>query len=66
MKAIRDRLAISQTDMKRLLSFKGDYSRISEFELGRRQAPIVVLLAYARVAKVPLEEIVDDDLELTI
>ena len=65
LKAIRERLGVSQTGMKRLLNFKGAYGRISEFELGKRQPTIPVLLSYARVAQVPLEEIVDDELELT-
>ena len=51
--------------MKRLLNFKGYYGRISEYEIGRRQLTILVLLSYARIAKVPLEEIVDDDMELS-
>jgi hypothetical protein len=51
---------------KRLLNFEGDYSRISEFELGRRMPPLKVLLSYARAARIPLEEIVDDEMGLTI
>jgi transcriptional regulator with XRE-family HTH domain len=64
LKAIRERLGLSQTGMKRLLNFEGDYTRISEFELGRRAPNMIVLLAYARAAKVPLEQLVDDELEL--
>ena len=66
LKAIREHLGVSQTGMKRLLNFKGHYTRISDFELGKKQPAIIVLLSYARVASVPLEEIVDDELELTI
>ena len=66
VKAIREHFGVSQAGMKRLLNFKGGYERISEFEVGKRQPSIIVLLAYARAARVPLEEIVDDDLELTI
>ncbi len=66
LKAIREHLGVSQTGMKQLLNFDGDYTRISEFELGRRMPPLKVLLSYSRVARIPLEEIVDDDLELTI
>ena len=50
--------------MKRLLNFKGQYGRISEYELGKRQPTITVLLSYARAANIPLEQIVDDELEL--
>jgi transcriptional regulator with XRE-family HTH domain len=66
LKAIRERLGVSQIGMKRLLKFKGEYGRISEFELGKRVPIMTVLLSYARVAGIPLEQIVDDDLELTI
>ena len=66
LKAIRERLGVSQTGMKRLLNFKGPYSRISEFEIGRRMPPLKVLLSYARAAHIPLEQIVDDQLELKL
>ena len=66
LKAIRERLGLSQSQMVRRLNFKGEYSRISEWELGRRNPSVKVLLSYARAAKVPLEEIVDDEMELTI
>jgi len=41
------------------------YKRISEYESGRREPSLLVLLAYARVAGIHLEEIVDDKLELS-
>jgi len=47
LKAIRERLGVSQTGMKQLLNFKGDYGRVSEWELGKRQPTIPVLLSYA-------------------
>jgi len=37
---------------------------ISEYERGRREPPLVVLLQYARLAEVPLENLVDDGLNL--
>jgi transcriptional regulator with XRE-family HTH domain len=66
LRAIRQRLGLSQTGMLRKLKLNCAYGRISEFERGKRQPTIVVLLAYARAAKVPLEEIIDDEMELTI
>ena len=66
LRAVRDHLGVSQTGMKELLNFNSPYGRISEYERGKRQPTILTLLAYARVAKVPLEEIVDDELELSI
>lgn len=43
---------------------KMHYNRISEYELDKRQPPLRVLLAYARVAGVHLEVLVDDKLDL--
>lgn len=37
---------------------------ISQYEQGKREPPLLVLLAYARVAGVPMEMLVDDDLDL--
>jgi transcriptional regulator with XRE-family HTH domain len=65
LKAIRQHLGVSQTGLMPLINFNGYYGRISEYELGKRQPTILVLLAYARAAGVPLEQIVDDELELT-
>ena len=65
VKAIRHHLGVSQTGMLRLINYNGYYHRISEFERGKRVPTVLTLLAYARAAKVPLEELVDDELELT-
>ncbi len=40
------------------------YSRVSEFELSRREPSLLTLLAYARVAGLHLEVLVDDNIEL--
>lgn len=37
---------------------------VSEYERGRREPLLVVLLYYARLAEVPLENLVDDSLSL--
>lgn len=39
---------------------------ISQYEQGKREPPLLVLLAYARVAGVIMEMLVDDDLDLPI
>jgi transcriptional regulator with XRE-family HTH domain len=59
--AIRRHLGLSQIRMVHLLGTDLAYHRISEFESGRREPDVLVLLAYARAAKVPLENLVDDD-----
>ena len=63
---IRKSLALSQSQMLKRLGFEDviDYRRISEFELGDAEPPLPVLLRYSRVARVRLEDLVDDKLEL--
>jgi len=39
-------------------------SNISQYEHGDRVPPLLVVLQYARVAGISMEEIVDDDLNL--
>lgn len=63
---IRRKLGLSQTKMLRLLKVDASYNRVSEFERGARFPGVLILLAYARVARVPLEQIVDDDLKLSM
>jgi transcriptional regulator with XRE-family HTH domain len=62
--AIRQRLALSQSQLAKRINPQMHYGRVSEYELGKRQPPIVVLLAYARVASIPLENIIDDKINL--
>lgn len=66
LRAIRDALGLSQTAMLRHLGAEDliDYTRISEFETGKREPPLKILLLYARAANVCMEVIVDDDLDL--
>jgi transcriptional regulator with XRE-family HTH domain len=64
---IRQRLDLSQTQMFRRLGATRSriyVSHISGYELGTREPPLDVLLQYARVAGVPMEALVDDELGL--
>ena len=63
---IRNALGLSQIQLVKLMGIDGmlAYHRISEYESGRREPSLWVLLAYGRVAGVHLEEIIDDKLEL--
>lgn len=61
---IRQWLGLSQPEMVERLGLQVDYTLISMYERNKREPPLNVLLAYARVAEVPLEQIVDDALEL--
>jgi len=40
------------------------YTKISHYELGRREPPLPVLLEYARAANVYVEVLIDDSLDL--
>lgn len=63
---IRQALGLSQSEMLKRLGFEDvlDYKRISEYELGKNEPPLAVLLSYARLAGVCLDRLVDDDLDL--
>lgn len=67
LRQIRLSLNLTQEQMFRRLGdtktalYEG---HITEYESGRREPPIQVLLRYARVAGVPMEMLADDELEL--
>jgi hypothetical protein len=42
------------------------YHRVSEYESGRRDPNLMVLLRYARLANVSVESLIDDELELPL
>jgi transcriptional regulator with XRE-family HTH domain len=62
--AIRQRLNMSQTEMARALQLKVHYSAVSNYELGTREPDLIIVLRYSRLAGVPMETIVDDQLNL--
>jgi len=66
LRAIRDALGISQTAMLKRLGAEDliEYNRISEFESGKREPPLLILLRYARVANVSTDVLIDDELDL--
>ena len=63
---IRTALGLSQPDMFNRLGVEHliDYTKISTYELGKREPPLMVLLEYARVANVLMEVLADDNLNL--
>jgi transcriptional regulator with XRE-family HTH domain len=63
---IRLALGLSQPEMHRRLGLEDEveYTNISKYELGRNEPPLNTLLRYARIARVHLEDIVDDELDL--
>jgi len=65
--AVRRSFGLTQPQMAQRLgvpSYVLFYHRISEFEHGRRIPNVLVLLAYARAANIPLEALVNDEIEL--
>jgi transcriptional regulator with XRE-family HTH domain len=55
---------MSQTEMARALQLKVHYSAVSNYELGTREPDLIIVLRYSRLAGVPMEMIVDDQLSL--
>jgi transcriptional regulator with XRE-family HTH domain len=43
-----------------------EHTTISKYELNKNEPPLAILLAYARLAEIPVEHIIDDELEITI
>ena len=66
LRAIRDALGLSQTGMLKLLGAEDliEYNRISEFESGKGEPPLRILLQYARIANVWTDVLIDDELDL--
>ena len=61
---IREALGLSQQEMAERLEHELTNKNISKYERARSVPPIEVVLAYARVSNVIMEQIVDDDLDL--
>ena len=63
---IRQTLELSQSEMVKQMGVADmiHYTNISKYELDKNEPPLEVLLAYAKLAHVHLEEIVDDDIDL--
>ena len=63
---IRNLLGLSQTEMLKRLGVEDliNYKQISKYETGVSEPPLVILLAYARVANISTDVLIDDDLDL--
>jgi transcriptional regulator with XRE-family HTH domain len=66
LRAIREAFGISQSELLKRLGAEEliEYNRISEFETGKREPPLRIILLYARLANVWMDVLVDDDLDL--
>ena len=64
--AIRTALGLSQTQTVKSLGAEEMIvpGQVSEFETGKREPSLIVLLRYARLANVCVDTLIDDDLDL--
>jgi transcriptional regulator with XRE-family HTH domain len=63
---IRNALGLSQQQLHKRLGVEDliEYNEISKYELGKREPILKILLQYARIAGIHIEDIVDDELDL--
>jgi transcriptional regulator with XRE-family HTH domain len=64
---IRASLGLSQTEMVKALNYKASPlhpAQISQFETGRREPPLMLLLAYAKLARISTDDLIDDRVSL--
>jgi transcriptional regulator with XRE-family HTH domain len=63
---IREALGVSQGEMFRRLDVEefSEVKRISDYETGKSEPPLPVLLQYARVVGVCVDVLIDDKLDL--
>jgi len=61
---IRTTLGLSQNELIRELEVDLTQNRISEYETGKGEPPLPVLLRYARIAGVCVDVLIDDEVGL--
>jgi transcriptional regulator with XRE-family HTH domain len=61
---IRTTLGLSQNEMIRRLGVELTQNRISEYETGKGEPPLPILLLYARAVNVSTDVLIDDELDL--
>lgn len=67
LKAIRISLDLTTEEMVRALNCPSvplHRATITQYEKDRREPPLIVLLKYARLAKVSVDTLIDDDMNL--
>ncbi len=66
LRQIRTALGISQSDMLWRLGYGEvlNLGRMSDYEQGKNEPPLPVLLEYARAANVSVEALIDDELDI--
>jgi transcriptional regulator with XRE-family HTH domain len=66
LRQIRLSFELTQSEMVKRLGVEDEipYTKLSHYELGRREPTLPILLEYARVANVFVDVLIDDSLEL--
>lgn len=66
LRYIRASLDLTQEELLRKLDIEGlaTQSKVSEFESGKREPSLIMLLQYARAAGVCVDALIDDELDL--
>src|SRR5688572_15723807 len=66
LRAVRKHLGLSQSQLAVRLTQKPHYGRISEYERGKRTPSLLNLLDYARLGGIHIDDLVDDEIEITL
>jgi transcriptional regulator with XRE-family HTH domain len=61
---IRTELGLSQNELIRSLDVDLTQNRISEYETGKGEPPLPILLRYARLVGISTDVLIDDELDL--
>jgi transcriptional regulator with XRE-family HTH domain len=61
---IRTGLGLSQNELIKRLGVELTQNRISEYETGKGEPPLPILLLYARAVNVSTDVLIDDELDL--
>jgi transcriptional regulator with XRE-family HTH domain len=67
LRAVRKHLGLSQSKFAaRITSFDLDIGRVSDYERGKRTPNLLILLDYARLAGIHIDDLIDDSRELQL
>jgi transcriptional regulator with XRE-family HTH domain len=66
LRAVRKHVGLSQSQLAARLRSNPHYGRVSEYERGKRAPSVLILLDYARLAGIHIDDLVDDGINLTL
>ena len=62
---IRQELGLSQPQIAQRLGIQ-DYTNVSKYERDVNEPSLMIVLAYARLVEIPVEYLIDDNLDLPL